>query len=179
LLPDAAKPVTAPAPVTGAPMESWYEPGHFPPVSAYAEEWGQTFELFKALPYDDRGSLAQGYGHNAASGIAPIPVKGGDAWSKELALEVFRKDLALQVHYLNTYVKVPLLQRHVDAFALDLFQMGPGNWNRDAVLKKLNAKDYAGAAQTMRDRADIKGLDRRRNVQANIAIGKRPDPKDW
>lgn len=186
LYPDDSKPITTPAPITviSPPgvvvLEAWYEAGHFPPASDYCELWAQTMEGFEAEPYNDRGTLAQGHGHNAASGVAPVPVLGGAPWTREYAAEVCRADLALQVHYLKAYVHVPLLQRHVDAFALDIFQMGPGNWKKDKVLERLNAKDYDGAFQAMRDRNDVKGLHRRRGYQADIGVGKRPDPtKVW
>lgn len=189
LFPDASAPETTPAPVSpkdvptvpDAPvgMDAWYEPKHFPPVSPEGKLWVKTFEKFEPRAYMDGPSPAQGFGHNAGSGIPPIPKIGGPAWTLEFAEEVLDKDLALQVHYLNSYVKVPLLQRHVDALALDIFQMGPGNWKRDKVLALINAKDYAGAAQWMRDRVDIKGLDRRRNRQADIFLGMKPDPKTW
>lgn len=174
------EPKTAPSPSTEGGMAAWYEPKHFPPVSDYGREWAMTIEKFMAKPYKDGRLYAQGYGHNASSGIAPIPHAGSAPWSKEKALEVLKADLALQVHYLNAYVKVPLLQRHVDALALDIFQMGPGNWKRDRVLAKLNAGDYAGAFQAMRDRLDpMPGLDRRRNVQADIGMGKAPVTASW
>lgn len=181
LFPDDAAPVTTPAPAVLPPvtMDAWYEPGHFPQVTDYAVGWLKVIEQFMAEPYLDAGTWAQGYGHNAASGVQPIPRKGGPKWTEEYATEVALKDLALQVHYLNSYVKVPLMQRHIDALALDIFQMGPGNWKKDKVLALLNAKDYAGAAQWMRDRVDSKGHDRRRNRQADIFLGLKPDPKSW
>lgn len=171
--------IPPPRPPAAVPEPVKFQPRHFPLVSAYGEAWCETFELFMAEPYDDRGTLAQGFGHNEASGIPPIPIKGGDPWTLDYAREVMRTDLKIQVHYLNTYVKVPLTQAQVDCFALDIFQMGPGNWKKDKVLECLNAGDFEGAFNAMRDRKDISGLDRRRHIQAAIGSGKNPDVSLW
>lgn len=166
-----------------APVEPlkkvWFAPGSFK-ASPFAYEWARTFEVFEALPYNDMGKPAQGYGHNAGSGIHPIPDWDSPAWSKEYAEQVLVIDMKDKVHYLNAWVTAPLEQHQIDALALDIFQQGAGNFRRGPVLAALNAKKYEEVPDLIRNRpTTLGGLKRRFKVLGDMFEGKHPNIKSW
>jgi lysozyme len=91
------------------------------------------------------------------------------------------KDLGKFVNDVNSLVKVPLNQNQFDA--LVSFDFNTGGLNKSTLLKKLNAKDYAGAALEFakwnKGRVDgalvvLNGLTRRRAAEA--ALFNKPMP---
>jgi GH24 family phage-related lysozyme (muramidase) len=161
------------APAVETPL---IEPGRFK-ASDYAIAWCKTFEAFRPRPYNDAGTLAIGYGHNAASGLPPIP-KEGDEWTEEYADAILRTvDAADKERILNVRVTVPLAQHQIDALVLDQFQQGPIHGE---LLARVNSGDFPGAAKLIRERpTKLAGLARRYGVLADIFEGLRPDPKSW
>ena len=171
-------------------QETWFS-SPFPGPDDYGIAWGKTFERFSAEAYADPtwDAAAQGYGHNAKSGVPPIPVKDGPAWTETYASQVYAADLALFGRWLNYYVKVPLTQDHVNALVLDMFKYGPTKWSTDnpatdwkenEVMLCLNAGDYKGAGEALRNRPHVlKGVRRRYGVLADIFEGKRPSTTTW
>lgn len=66
--------------------------------------------------------------------------------TKEQAQKFFREDVAWVEDFLNKAVKVPLNQNQYDALASWVFNIGAKNAGTSTLIRKLNAKDYEGAA---------------------------------
>lgn len=83
-----------------------------------------------------------GWGHTQG-------VKKGDHITEAQAESFFNTDVAWAVDAVNTLVKVPLTQNQFDVLVSFVFNVGAGNFKTSTLLKKLNAKDYQGAADQM------------------------------
>jgi len=83
-----------------------------------------------------------GWGHTATA-------KRGMTITVAEAERLLRKDLEWVRKVLATDVKVPLTQPQYDALASFIFNLGGSNFRSSTLLKKLNAKDYAGAADEL------------------------------
>lgn len=88
---------------------------------------------------DSVGILTIGYGHTHA-------VKAGEIITGEQADAFLREDLQVAELTVNTNVKVKLTQGQFDALVSFVFNLGSGNFVKSTLIKKLNAGDYAGAA---------------------------------
>lgn len=100
----------------------------------------KRFEGLELKAYKDSvGILTIGYGHTHA-------VKAGDAITGEQADAFLREDLQVAELSINTNVKVKLTQGQFDALVSFVFNLGSGNFVKSTLIKKLNAGDYAGAA---------------------------------
>jgi lysozyme len=85
-------------------------------------------------------------------------VKPTDVIDEAQAEAFLAQDLAEAEQFLAQHVTVPLSQNEFDALCSIVFNVGPGNPKRDGIirlasgqpstlLRKLNARDYLGAAQ--------------------------------
>ncbi|MBS1532894.1 MAG: lysozyme [Bacteroidetes bacterium] len=75
------------------------------------------------------------------------PVKPGDKLANEQqASALFSNTLGQYQDAVNQYVKVPLTQNQFDALVSFTYNLGTGALKESTLLKKLNEKDYAGAA---------------------------------
>ncbi|WP_337008814.1 lysozyme [Pantoea sp. AS142] len=100
----------------------------------------KRFEGLELKTYKDSvGILTIGYGHTHA-------VKAGDVITGEQADAFLREDLQVAELTINTNVKVKLTQGQFDALASFVFNLGSGNFVKSTLIRKLNAGDYAGAA---------------------------------
>lgn len=100
----------------------------------------KRFEGLELKAYKDSvGILTIGYGHTHA-------VKAGDVITGEQADSFLREDLQVAELTINTNVKVKLTQGQFDALASFVFNLGSGNFVKSTLIRKLNAGDYAGAA---------------------------------
>nr|WP_154926674.1 lysozyme [Pantoea agglomerans] len=100
----------------------------------------KRFEGLELKAYKDSvGVLTIGYGHTHA-------VKAGDVITGEQADAFLREDLQVAELTINTNVKVKLTQGQFDALVSFVFNLGSGNFVKSTLIKKLNAGDYAGAA---------------------------------
>jgi lysozyme len=100
----------------------------------------KRFEGLELKAYKDSvGILTIGYGHTHA-------VKAGDVITGEQAHAFLREDLQVAEMTINTNVKVKLTQGQFDALASFVFNLGSGNFVKSTLIRKLNAGDYAGAA---------------------------------
>ncbi|MGC0823054.1 lysozyme [Pantoea agglomerans] len=100
----------------------------------------KRFEGLELKAYRDSvGILTIGYGHTHA-------VKAGDIITGEQADAFLREDLQVAELTVNTNVKVKLTQGQFDALVSFVFNLGSGNFVKSTLIKKLNAGDYAGAA---------------------------------
>ncbi|MRT06985.1 glycoside hydrolase family protein [Pantoea agglomerans] len=100
----------------------------------------KRFEGLELKSYKDSvGILTIGYGHTHA-------VKAGGVITGEQADAFLREDLQVAELTVNTNVKVNLTQGQFDALVSFVFNLGSGNFVKSTLIKKLNAGDYAGAA---------------------------------
>lgn len=121
-----------------------------------------------------RGVLTIGYGHTNAAG-AP-KVLPGQKITKEQADQILASDLGKVETNVSNLVKVPLNQNQFDA--LVSFQFNTGALGKSSALRKLNDKDYVGAATalTLYNKAGqiaagpIPGLVRRREEEKALFL---------
>jgi lysozyme len=85
-----------------------------------------------------------GLGHTSAAG--PPKVVKGMVITPEEAEEIFRRDSQRFRNEVINLVTVPVEQHQFDALASFVFNIGSHGFKRSTVLRKLNARDYAGAA---------------------------------
>lgn len=101
------------------------------------KKW-EKLKLVAYLPTpDDVWTI--GWGHT-------LGVKKGDRITKDQAQEFFIQDKQWAEDAVNQGVKVPLTQEQFDALVSLVFNIGANAFRRSTLLKKLNRKDYQGAA---------------------------------
>ena len=147
------------------------------PVSDIALNLIKEFEGFKDYAYiDTDGTPVIGYGLSRINGE---PVQIGDRISPTEA------DAALNAHVqeinqeLDKVVKVELSDRQLSALASLSYNVGVGAIKSSTLLRKINAKDYAGAADEFLrwDKANLQGrlvqmpgLTRRRAAERQLFL---------
>jgi len=104
-------------------------------------------------------------------------VKKGDSCTLDQAKSYFAHDLKRFETTVNNLVKVPLSQNQFDALVSLVYNIGSGNFASSTLLKKLNAKDYAGAAEQFPrwnkgGGKVMKGLVRRRDAERALFLKK-------
>jgi len=126
---------------------------------------GVVLKVYK----DAVGLPTIGYGHL---------IKAGEVFTtitQQQAEDLLRKDLVQFENGINQLVTVPLTQNQFDALVSFTFNLGVGSLKSSTLLKKLNAKDYAGAsAEFLRwDKAGGKtlaGLTKRRTAERQLFL---------
>lgn len=109
-----------------------------------------AFDLIKAQEsyvghaYNDRGSLAIGYGHTAK--IGPPVVTADMKLTEPQANALLVSDVTTLVGTLMPLIKVRATPNELGAFASFAYNLGRGNFAASTLLKKFNAGDKAGAA---------------------------------
>ncbi|HUH38572.1 MAG TPA: lysozyme [Spongiibacteraceae bacterium] len=107
---------------------------------------GLRLEAYPDAGYGwDRATI--GYGHTAQAG-PPGVVRGMKITASD-AEQILRNDLRRFEGHVTSAVHVPLNQNQFDALVSWTFNLGPGNLKTSTMLRKLNAGDYAGAADEM------------------------------
>ncbi|MEO1671490.1 MAG: lysozyme [Cyanobacteria bacterium J06631_2] len=160
---------TPPAPIEQKPRQE--------PIPEMAINIIKEFEGFKDYAYiDTDGTPVIGYG---LSKIHGNPVQIGDRISPSQA------DAALNAHLreiqqeLAQVVKVELSEPQLSALASISFNVGVGAIKSSTLLRKINAQDYAGAANeflrwdkaNMRGRlVQLPGLSRRRAAERSLFL---------
>lgn len=109
-----------------------------------------------------------GYGHTDAAG-APKVYKGMKITAQK-ADEILRADLGQYEQAVNAAVTVPLNENQFAALVSFTFNLGAGNLRSSTLLRKLNVRDYTGAAAEFPkwNKAGGKvlaGLTKRRNAE--------------
>lgn len=100
----------------------------------------KTFEGLRLRAYKcTAGKWTIGYGHTAG-------VKEGDIITQAQADMFLRNDLAWSEDCVNNSVKVELKQPMYDALVSLVFNIGAGAFEKSTILRKLNEKNYIGAA---------------------------------
>ncbi len=135
-----------------------------------------SFEGIRLDAYDDGvGVWTIGIGTT----IYPngVKVKKGDKCTLEQAKSYFAHDLKSFEKTINDSVKVPLSQNQFDALVSLTYNIGQTAFSNSTLLKKLNAKDYQGAAdQFLRWNKGggkvMKGLVRRREAERALFLKK-------
>jgi lysozyme len=101
-------------------------------------------EGYRATAYSDAGGYSIGFGHFL--GAKPVPatitLQQAESWLSQDAQKA--ADAVIKL------VRVPLTQNQFDALVSFVYNLGEGALSRSTLLKKLNAGDYAGAAQEFR-----------------------------
>lgn len=95
----------------------------------------------KAYPDPGTGGKPWTIGHGHTHNVSK-----GDVITQAQAEQFLRDDLQPIYITIETCVKVPLNQNQFDALCSFIFNVGGGNFAKSTLLKKLNAGDYAGAA---------------------------------
>jgi lysozyme len=127
---------------------------------------------FKAY-LDPVNVLTIGYGH---TNHHPPRIDASTVWTQQECDEALTRDMAIFEEAVNRLVKVPLHQHQFDALVSFAYNLGEGNLSKSALLRKLNAGDYTGAAKEFPNwvRAGgqvLNGLVRRRNSEMVMFMG--------
>lgn len=114
-----------------------------------------------------------GFGHTSAAG--PPKVYMGLRITKEEAKAILARDLEAVEAQVRRAIKVPLNDNQLGALVSFTFNLGMGNLSKSTLLKKLNAGDYAGAAQEFGKWVNaggkpMKGLIRRRADEQKLFL---------
>lgn len=120
---------------------------------------------------DSVGVWTIGTGHTTAAG--PPKVVKGMVITKAQNDQILMQDLTPVQQQVNAAVKVPLTQNQYDALVSIVFNCGP-RFLTSTCIKRLNQKDYTGAAQAImlwNKPAAIIGRRKSEQVQFNT-----PDP---
>jgi lysozyme len=105
-------------------------------------EMTKGFEGLRLSAYRDvAGVLTIGYGHTGTDVHEGMSIDEDDAISLLLA------DLRDAVACVNEVVTVELNQNQFDGLVDFVFNVGRGSFEHSTLLEKLNAGDYAGAAE--------------------------------
>ena len=91
---------------------------------------------------DSRCTLAIGFGHHGA-------VYTGQRITQREAEILLRGDLRAAGAAVTRLVSAPLTQHQFDSLASFIYNVGAGSFARSNVRKRLNARDYAGAAEAI------------------------------
>lgn len=108
------------------------------------------------------------YGHTKG-------VKMGTRASDAECTQMLTEDVTDFGRGLSKSVKVPVSQQQYDALLSFSYNVGLGNLNKSTLLRKLNAKDYCGAAKEFpkwkyAGGKPLRGLERRRLAEQELFI---------
>ncbi len=140
-------------------------------VSAAALVGIATHEGYRGEAYKDAVGVATiGFGETAG-------VKMGDKTTPERSLVQLLKSTNRHADAIRECVAVPLYQHEFDAYVSLAYNIGPGAFCKSTLVKKLNARDYAGACEEIKrwNRAGGKvlpGLTKRREHEYRLCKGK-------
>lgn len=101
----------------------------------------KRFEGYRTERYDDiAGNRTIGYGHL---------IRKGENYGKineKKAEELLREDLKSAENAVRKYVKTDINKNQFDALVSFVYNVGTGNFKGSTLLKKVNSKDFEGAA---------------------------------
>lgn len=134
----------------------------------------QSFEGKRLAAYDD-GTGVWTIGCGTIKYPNGRAVKKGDVCTDAQVEQYFSNDLIKFENSVNSLVKVPLTQNQFDALVSFSYNVGATNLATSTLLKKLNAKDYKGAAAEFLkwNKAGGKvmnGLTKRRNAEMELFL---------
>lgn len=132
----------------------------------------KSFESLRMRAYPDPATGGSpwtiGWGHTCG-------VKSGDSCSLASAERYLNADLATFEAGVSDLVHVPITDNQFSALVCLAFNIGLGNLRGSTLLRKLNIRDYAGAAaEFLRwDKAagkQLAGLARRRSAERDLFL---------
>lgn len=134
----------------------------------------KSFEGKSLVAYDD-GTGVWTIGCGTIKYPNGNAVKRGDVCTDAQVDQYFSNDLVKFENSVNSLVKVPLTQNQFDALVSFSYNVGAANLAASTLLKKLNAKDYKGAAAEFPkwNKAGGKvmnGLTKRRNAEMELFL---------
>lgn len=134
----------------------------------------KSFEGKRLKAYDD-GVGVWTIGFGTIKYPNGVRVEKGDTCSEEQAESYLKNDLVKFENAINRLVKVPLTQNQFDALASFTYNLGETNLSSSTLLRKLNTKDYKGAADQFErwNKAGGKvmnGLTRRRKAEKELFL---------
>lgn len=118
--------------------------------------------------------LTIGWGHTNANGRK---FGEGEVWTQGECDAALREDLAVAERGVRRRVKVELTHHQFDALASFVMNLGEGALARSSLLRKINAKDFEGAAAEFAPwnkakvngvLTELRGLTRRRTAEADL-----------
>lgn len=139
-------------------------------VSAAALVGIATHEGYRGEAYRDAAGIPTiGYGETAG-------VKMGDKITPERALVQLLESTEKHADAIRQCIRVPLYQNEFDAYISLAYNIGTGAFCKSTLVKKLNARDYAGACEEIRrwNKAGGKvlaGLVKRREAEYRMCKG--------
>ena len=127
---------------------------------------------FKAY-LDPVGILTIGWGHTNATGRK---FAAGSVWTQAECDAALREDMAKFESGVRSLVKVEIEQCQFDALVSFAYNCGIGNLKSSTLLRKVNRRDFSGAAREFGkwNKAGgrvLKGLTRRRAAEATLFQG--------
>ncbi|WP_410510620.1 lysozyme [Nodosilinea sp. E11] len=118
-------------------------------INAAGLEIIKGFEGLGLTAYPDPGTGGEpwtiGYGHTSAAG--PPQVFPGLTITRAEAEDILKRDLTKYEKAVATAVTRPLTSDQFSALVSFTFNVGAGNLQASTLLKKVNAGDFAGAAE--------------------------------
>lgn len=120
-----------------------------------------------------------GCGHTTSAG--PPAVTPGMTITAQESDEILANDLATFERVVNNAVKAPLMQNQFDALVSLAFNIGGGAFAKSTLVKRLNERDYRGAADqfTVWNKARgkvVRGLVKRRAAERALFLRIDPEP---
>jgi lysozyme len=134
----------------------------------------KQFEGLELEAYQDIvGVWTIGYGHTSMAG--PPDVVPGMEISEREATQILKRDLDQYESAVKKAVKVNITQNMFDALTSITYNIGVNGMKSSTFSKRLNNKDYIGAAEAMKwwNKAGgevVTGLVRRRNAEAALFL---------
>ena len=131
----------------------------------------KRYEGLRCNAYQDSGGVwTIGYGHTGPD------VSPGKLIAELEAEALLRADLRTAIDCVNMSLKVPVEQNHFDALVDFCFNAGRGNFAHSTLLIKVNAKDFAAAADQFGLWINVngqpnRGLQRRRTAETAMFRG--------
>lgn len=104
------------------------------------------FEGLKLKAYQDSAGIWT-IGHGTIKYPNGKAVARGDVCTEAQAVEFMKNDLKGFEAKVNAVVKVPLTQNQYNALVSLTYNIGQSAFSNSTLLRKLNARDYAGAAE--------------------------------
>lgn len=135
----------------------------------------KEFEGLKLTAYQDPvGIWTIGYGTTAAAGAGVTPIRGMTITAAQ-AEKFLLRGLEKFAAQIEAGIKVPVTENQFGALVSLAYNIGPGAFLKSTLLKKLNARDYAGASGQFLvwNKAKgkvLKGLTRRREAERALFL---------
>ena len=146
-------------------------------VSDAGIELIKSFEGFRANAYPDPKSGGDPWtvGYGSTKFPSGRPVKKGDYVTPAQAEMYLREDVKKFANSVDALVTAPLKQCQYDALVSFVYNLGATNFRNSTLLKKLNSKDYKGAADEflrwVSPGSSVEaGLRRRRTAERNLFL---------